>query len=127
MKYIRTKDGKIFDLEKENYIVNGSDLILHRQYETCGGPEIKPGQMFVTSIAIIQKHNEYIFVGSIKKESDNITDLLEVGDLIEFQVNGKRAGIVEIEEYNIINSHDNETITKIYTKQDNNYILEWRK
>jgi hypothetical protein len=59
MKYIRTKDGKIIDTRKEDYIINGNDLILHRQYETCSGPDIKPWDTVALSIAIVHKHNEY--------------------------------------------------------------------
>lgn len=77
MKYIRTKDRRIFDLTDKDYIVNGNDLVLHEQYETVGGPEIKPGQMFSPSIAIIQKHNDYIFVGEIDKQADTIEELCD--------------------------------------------------
>ncbi len=128
-RYARLYNNKIIDVgdknNNKNYVSSYSEgyyftfeddkLLGEKYYEGYG-----KGGMWVEEAKIR-------LIGIIKKESDNIVDLLEVGDLIEFQVNGKRAGIVEVEEYNLINSHDEETITKIYTKQGDNYILEWRK
>ena len=82
MKYIRTKEGKIIDTTRRKYITNGNDLILHKQYETVGGPEVDVESPYVPSVAIIEKHNEYIFVGVIDKQADTIEELIQVGDIV---------------------------------------------
>lgn len=78
MKYIRTADGKIIDLTDKDYIVNGKDLILHEQHETVGSAPCEKGSMMQLAVAIITKHNEYHFVGTIEKQADNIKDLCDL-------------------------------------------------
>jgi hypothetical protein len=58
MRYIKTKDGRIIDATKGEYIINGDHLILYRQYETVSGVKAKPGQMCVPSVAIMEEHVE---------------------------------------------------------------------
>ena len=82
MSFVRLTDGRIIDKSKNNYIVNDNDLILHEKYETVGGPSVKPGQMVVPAVAIIDQHNEYSLVGTISQEAENIEDLIQLGDLI---------------------------------------------
>jgi hypothetical protein len=128
-RYVKLNDGKIIDTEKESYIVHKNDLILHRQYETVAGPEIKPGQTVVPSIAIIRTNNEYTFIGTIKTESDNVLELIEIGDLVEFYDGDYKIAMLEIidDEMLKVVQENNEMVTKIYVKQGDNYVLEWRK
>lgn len=76
-RYVRTQDNKIIDLNSGEYIVNGQDLILHKKYETVGGLPSKPETNIQLSVAVITKHNEYIFVGTITKEADTIEELCD--------------------------------------------------
>ena len=77
MKYIRTKDGRIVDTSKKEYFVKDNDLILHEQYETVGGLPCEKGSMTQLSVAVITKHNEYSFVGTIEKQADTIEELCD--------------------------------------------------
>lgn len=119
-RYIRTKDGKIFEgavIETELY---NSSFYNDRIGE----------QTFYS-----QKMNRWGFVNDIIAESDNILDLIQVGDLIEDDyidsilfVKSSTINFFkdEIENYNSKIPEDL-GITKIYTKQGNNYILVWNK
>ena len=77
MKYVRTKDGRIIDISSKDYIINNQDLILHEQYQTVGGLPSNPKSMIQVSVAVIEHHKEYHYVGTIDKEADTIEELCD--------------------------------------------------
>ena len=122
-RYVRTEDGRLFDTSVETIIEN-----------------------------ILYPRNEEVFLKcvNVKKEiantSDNIEDLIEVGDLVEVNVDGNllpvyngKGFIYENEEkdervimdklgiIHAISNRKNINILSIYTKQGDNYILVARK
>lgn len=119
-RYIRTKDGKIYDttrVENDLFLTENivHDYVIHNDFLI----------MIFRKADYYDKYNYGASVlGFVDKQSDNIIDLIEVGDLVEFTYKGERIGIIEIASYDV-NSPDNKNVIKIYTKKGNDYILVW--
>lgn len=106
-RFIRTKGGRIIDTTKTQV-------------------EIDNGAGFEQ--LIIKGTNEVIVV---EKESENILDLIQVGDLVKFIGKGICCLVCSIDEVCVCDyahiHRPKEYITEIYTKQGNDYILVARK
>lgn len=115
-RFIRTKDGKIFDLQAVNHSIR------HAKIRKVNNGDIE-----------------------IIKEADTIEELIEVGDLVKFGGSGshrivssyyfkpnKERDYTSFKDYEGV-IYDTQYITELYTKQDRNYVLvaekvdgEWR-
>lgn len=122
-RYIRTKDGKIIDLNYALYtlhkltVFNGKKAYYFQDCENGDG--------------------HYLTFDQIVKETNTIEELIEVGDFIIAKDNIAYSGLVEeiyldcCEEkiFNLgLHCFIHYTrIAELYTKQGNNYILVWDK
>lgn len=123
-RYIRTKDGKIIDLDG-NVKYCRRDLYKDLSREEWW--------------TLVQAH-DFIKTTDIVAESDNITDLIMVGDLVEytdyiygFDMTNLLRVILTCD---LVNDDilamkpyccDENELQKLYTKQGDNYVLVWDK
>lgn len=104
-RYIRTKDGKIFDLQAVNHSVR------HAKIRKVNNGDIE-----------------------IVKQADTIEELIEVGDLVKMKTEAGLDMIINVfsliktGEMAFQKIYKNyEDITELYTKQGRNYVLVWTK
>lgn len=101
-RYIRTKDGKIFDFKKV-WIKTIWEEWEQKEIERLNDEFIKDNRLTVI------------------KQADTIEELIEVGDLVKIG-----NGLFEVDEFHLEYKEDFE-ITELYTKQGRNYVLVWTK
>lgn len=117
-QYIRTKDGKIIDTEPF-YILPRSNGLTWSKYQTT-----------------VLRLEQDIRIGNAK-EVDTIEELIEVGDLYFYNINLTDRKVEN--QFDILGLTFDKDImlaklkarqielTKLYTKQGDNYILVWDK
>ena len=125
-KYVRLKEGKIIDLTNKDYFINENDLVLHEQYDTVGSAPADPKSMVSLSVAIIEHHNEYNFVGIIEKHADTIEELC---DLVIYTTWSGDKGIDEINELklhknNFLNGYYSDLKLAIWTNKGLIYVAK---
>jgi len=103
-RYIRTKDGKIWDTNWYHDDFTNEEVPYYDFYEKGG----------------------FIYLDSIIAEADNIFDLIIKGDLVEYKDDDNDTWLEDIkkswEDYK-----ETSLINKIYTKQNEDYCLVWDK
>lgn len=127
-RYIRTFDGKIFDNKNGNYFLDNDRVVFHKHF-VSNHPFIDEKTGVCFDIDLSETHHEYTYCGKFFKDSENILDLVEVGDLVlgvvemfndygEIVLNDK---LFEVEDKIMLK--EIKVIKEIYTKQGRNYIL----
>lgn len=108
-KYVLLSDNIIVDVSKENYYLTQKGLIRYREN------------------AVMQK----TLMGTVKSTSDNILDLVEVGDLVELNggdgndndvhmiVNVIDGDMITLDKLWVYKERDKDAIVAIYKRQTN--------
>lgn len=125
-RYIRTKDGKIFDTKNET-----NSIVLRDLNDISKREEAIVSEHFGNICGILKK--------DIIKQADTIEELIEVGDLVKFGGSGshrivssyyfkpnKERDYTSFKDYEGV-IYDTQYITELYTKQGRNYVLVWTK
>lgn len=130
-RYVRTINGKIIDTTRQFFI---------KEYKGKNFPkyQIEENKIFAAHFKMRNEKPVYDDeLGYIEKQSDTIEKLIEVGDLVfDDEEDSSFCFIVKriYKEYGMLCfegefecSRYADTISKLYTKQGNNYILVWTK
>lgn len=126
-RYIRTKDGKIFDISKYLKLIEGFCEDLYDEYSAFD------------IVCERELGTKYLY---IVKQSDTIEELIEVGDLIVYiDQNLKKDSLRQPEIAKVYLSQSGKELCcegawlkyffkdllELYTKQGRNYVLVWTK
>lgn len=136
-RYIRLMNNKIYDTQKKQKTLNNNKyhlidgMVIEQYYES-----------YSNEFGDYCETPEFRNLGCIKKESNNILDLIELGDLVSVnwtdcendkyprEVVGVGDNYINVDndfyEDDKYEDHTN-YITELYIKQGNDYILVWNK